>query len=236
MARIWRSISALSSFIVASSSSNQTFSRSLMVMPSGTVREREAQARDIPRGRVLKDEALTEIAAHPPETPEALERQYGRLRALEWLGKWSMHDVLVLALTIFFMLVAAFVGQWVMRPVGVSHEPGSAGHAEFCRSVYELALACDIILAADHAGFADTHARVVREHKPKRLLGKHRFVDGGDLVRERIDSRNGKSEVRVEFVSDAKGVRLKSQAKEAGVPVVGTPCVQHAEAFEVGSG
>lgn len=37
-------------------------------------REREAQARDIPRGRVLKDEALTEIAANPPETGEALER------------------------------------------------------------------------------------------------------------------------------------------------------------------
>jgi ribonuclease D len=37
-------------------------------------REREAQARDIPRGRVLKDEALTEIAAHPPESGEALER------------------------------------------------------------------------------------------------------------------------------------------------------------------
>jgi len=37
-------------------------------------REREAQSRDIPRGRVLKDEALSEIAAHPPETPEGLER------------------------------------------------------------------------------------------------------------------------------------------------------------------
>jgi ribonuclease D len=37
-------------------------------------REREAQSRDIPRGRVLKDEALTEIAAHPPENGEALER------------------------------------------------------------------------------------------------------------------------------------------------------------------
>ena len=37
-------------------------------------REREAQARDIPRGRVLKDEALTEIAAHPPENAEALDR------------------------------------------------------------------------------------------------------------------------------------------------------------------
>src|SRR4029453_5822604 len=29
-----------------------------------------------------------------------LTRQNRRLRALEWLGKWSMHDVLVLALTI----------------------------------------------------------------------------------------------------------------------------------------
>ena len=37
-------------------------------------RECEAQARDIPRGRVLKDEALTEIAAHPPENAESLER------------------------------------------------------------------------------------------------------------------------------------------------------------------
>jgi ribonuclease D len=37
-------------------------------------REIEAQTRDIPRGRVLKDEVLSEIAAHPPETVEALER------------------------------------------------------------------------------------------------------------------------------------------------------------------
>ena len=32
-----------------------------------------------------------------------LKRQSRRLRALEWLGKWSMHDVLVLSLTIFFI-------------------------------------------------------------------------------------------------------------------------------------
>ncbi|WP_072391534.1 paraquat-inducible protein A [Hyphomicrobium sp. CS1GBMeth3] len=32
-----------------------------------------------------------------------LTRQHHRLKALEWLGKWSMHDVLVLALTIFFI-------------------------------------------------------------------------------------------------------------------------------------
>lgn len=35
-------------------------------------REREAQSRDVPRNRILKDEALLEIAAHPPTTTEAL--------------------------------------------------------------------------------------------------------------------------------------------------------------------
>jgi ribonuclease D len=35
-------------------------------------REREAQSRDVPRNRILKDEALLEIAAHPPMTAEAL--------------------------------------------------------------------------------------------------------------------------------------------------------------------
>ena len=34
---------------------------------------------------------------------DVLQRQFRRLRALEWLGKWSMHDVLVLALMIFFL-------------------------------------------------------------------------------------------------------------------------------------
>jgi paraquat-inducible protein A len=32
-----------------------------------------------------------------------LRRHSKRLRAIEWIGKWSMHDVLVLALTIFFL-------------------------------------------------------------------------------------------------------------------------------------
>ncbi len=36
-------------------------------------REREAQARDLPRNRILKDEAVLEIAAHPPETAQALD-------------------------------------------------------------------------------------------------------------------------------------------------------------------
>ncbi len=34
---------------------------------------------------------------------DEIRRQSLRLRALEWLGKWSMHDVLVMALMIFFI-------------------------------------------------------------------------------------------------------------------------------------
>jgi ribonuclease D len=41
-------------------------------------REREAQARDVPRGRVLKDDAIGDIATQAPTTPERL----GTLRSL----------------------------------------------------------------------------------------------------------------------------------------------------------
>jgi len=37
-------------------------------------RERESQTRDVPRNRILNDEALLEIAAHPPDSPEGLDR------------------------------------------------------------------------------------------------------------------------------------------------------------------
>jgi ribonuclease D len=54
----------------------RTHSRKFLAMLAAVAewREREAQTRDIPRGRVLKDEALTEIASHPPENVDALER------------------------------------------------------------------------------------------------------------------------------------------------------------------
>lgn len=40
-------------------------------------REREAQSRDIPRNRVARDEALLEIAAHTPDSAEALDQVRG---------------------------------------------------------------------------------------------------------------------------------------------------------------
>ncbi len=45
-------------------------------------REREAQTRDLPRGRVVRDEALLEIAAHAPTNVEELARVRGLGRSL----------------------------------------------------------------------------------------------------------------------------------------------------------
>ncbi|MBX6321119.1 MAG: ribonuclease D [Rhodospirillaceae bacterium] len=45
-------------------------------------REEEAQRRDLPRNRVLKDESLMEIAAHAPTTVEELGRSRGLARSI----------------------------------------------------------------------------------------------------------------------------------------------------------
>jgi ribonuclease D len=45
-------------------------------------REREAQRRDVPRGRIVRDEALAEIASTPPKTVEDLSRVRGLSRGI----------------------------------------------------------------------------------------------------------------------------------------------------------
>src|SRR5215831_14621331 len=43
-----------------------------VLMEVAAWREREAQVRDVPRGRVIKDEVISDIAVHAPNTPEKL--------------------------------------------------------------------------------------------------------------------------------------------------------------------
>jgi ribonuclease D len=51
-------------------------------------REREAQSRDVPRGRVLKDDALGDIATHGPTSPEKLASLRSLPRGFE-RSKWG---------------------------------------------------------------------------------------------------------------------------------------------------
>lgn len=50
-------------------------------------REMEAQDKDLPRGRIMKDETLADIAAHPPETQAGL----GKVRGLS--AAWKENDI-----------------------------------------------------------------------------------------------------------------------------------------------
>lgn len=50
-------------------------------------REIEAQRRDLPRGRIIKDETLADLAAHPPANQEEL----GRVRGLS--KSWTSNDI-----------------------------------------------------------------------------------------------------------------------------------------------
>jgi len=58
-------------------------------------REREAQSRDLPRSRILKDEVLLEIAAHPPENAQALEhiRSVPKGFAASRMGKGLLEEI-----------------------------------------------------------------------------------------------------------------------------------------------
>jgi ribonuclease D len=55
-------------------------------------REREAQERDVPRGRVLKDEVLVDVALHAPATIEKLAHLRSVPKGFE-RSKWG-HDIL----------------------------------------------------------------------------------------------------------------------------------------------
>ncbi len=50
-------------------------------------REREARGKNLPRGRIIKDDTLGELAAHPPKTQEDL----GRVRGLS--QGWRSNDI-----------------------------------------------------------------------------------------------------------------------------------------------
>lgn len=73
-----------------------------------------------------------------------IARQSRRLKALEWLGKWSMHDVLVLALTIFFI-----------KSTGLYDAASLSGVYFFTVAVVLMILAYAWLRAEEKAALAD---------------------------------------------------------------------------------
>ena len=62
-------------------------------------------------------------------------------------------------------------------------------------------------------------ARIVREQEAQRLARQHLAIDGGDLVRQRLDLRRGDRDVGVEEIGQANAVRLGREAQQAAIGV-----------------
>lgn len=100
-----------------------------------------------------------------------LTRQRHRLKALEWLGKWSMHDVLVLALTIFFI-----------KSQGVYDAASLTGVYFFTAAVVLMILAYSWLRLEGLAALPDTGQPAVTP-KPKPATGEQpRFANVRNFV------------------------------------------------------
>ena len=70
---------------------------------------------------------------------------------------------------------------------------------------------------ARHDGLAG--ARIVRQQEAQRLARKHGFVNGRDLVRQRLDDRRVNGEHRIEQMREANALRLGDEPEQRAIPV-----------------
>ena len=158
-------------------------------------REREAQARDVPRGRILKDDALLEVAAARPKSMEDL----GALRLLQREGRKPAMSEAILA--------AVAAGERC-PPLAVEGEdehaqarPGASALTDLLKVL--LKAKCDAAGVAQKlvASSADLEALAAQETPAiPALSGWRREVFGADALR----LRNGE----IALSATPQGVRV----------------------------
>ena len=160
-------------------------------------REREAQSRDLPRNRVLRDEALLEIAHHAPTTTQELSRTRGLGRGLAEGAQGTA------------LIAAVEAGRQVPdadrpRPVDRAAAPRGVGPVVEILKVL-LKLKCDDLGVAQKlvASSADLERLAVdgEQADVAMLHGWRRDIFGGDALRLRegrlaLAIRNGRLTVR----------------------------------------
>ena len=82
---------------------------------------------------------------------------------------------------------------------------------------------------AGHDGLAG--AGIIGQQKAQRLARQHLAIDGGDLVRQRLDQRRVDRQVGIEKVGKPDAQRLRSQPQQMTVPIEGpgTPCFDNGQ-------
>ena len=104
---------------------------------------------------------------------EEIMRQHWRLRALEWLGKWSMHDVLVLALMIFFI-----------KSQGVYDASSLNGVYFFTAAIVLMILAYAWLPSVASEAVRNARAKAMASGKTGLAAGNGSAVNGADLGAE----------------------------------------------------
>jgi ribonuclease D len=172
--------------------------RFLMVLKELSAwREREAQERDLPRQRVIRDEALMEIAAHAPTTVDELARTRGLSKGL---AEGRQGSALLEAVT---RALAAPESEWP-QPAERNDLPRGLGPVVDLLKVM-LKLKCDQHDVAQKlvASSADLEAIAADDDAPVAALqGWRRTIFGDDALRLKHGS------IGVALAKDGKSLRL----------------------------
>jgi ribonuclease D len=148
-------------------------------------REREAQAKNLPRGRIVKDETVADIAAHPPKTQADL----ARVRGLS--PTWGSNDIGSRMMT---CLAAAKPMTDAEMPARADRKPGLGKEGALVADLLKLLLkirARDIDVAARLlARTEELEALAAGQRDGLKMLEGWRFEQFGseavDLVEGRV--------------------------------------------------
>jgi len=140
-------------------------------------REREAQRRDVPRNRVLRDEALTEIAAHAPQTVAELARVRGLGKDLaEGRGGRALLEAVAAGL-------AVPDGDCPRPPKRRDPAPGTGPLIELLKVLLKMKAEVHDVAPKLIAGAADLEAIAGDDRAPVRALsGWRREIFGADAL------------------------------------------------------
>lgn len=172
--------------------------RTLMLLKAlAAWREQEAQARDLPRQRIIRDEALLEIAAQSPTTVEELARTRG-------LSRGSADSRLgTVILEVVAKALATPENLWPKPEERTDLPRGLAPVVDLLKVL--LKLKCDQNDVAQRlvAGSADLEAIAADDHAPVPALHGWRYELFGE---DALKLKHGR--IALALAPDSKGLRL----------------------------
>ncbi len=152
----------------------------------GAWREREAQGKNLPRGRIAKDETLADIAAHPPRSQADL----GKVRGLS--PTWASNDI---GARMIAAIEAAVPLSEDEMPLRADRKPGLTKDGALVADLLKLLLkirAKEINVAARLLARSDELEQLAAgQRKELAILDGWRFEQFGQDALELVEGRLG---------------------------------------------